>query len=106
MSNRNPFQEYVNRMQQVAQTGRGGFRGGPNPGGFLRGIGGLVLLGGGALIFQNALFNVDGGHRAIKYRRVSGVSKEIYGEGTSGPVEMSGGGRRRRLTPAAQEHIS
>lgn len=44
-------------------------------------VGGLVLLGGGAMLLQNALFNVDGGHRAIKYRRLSGVSKEIYGEG-------------------------
>jgi len=31
---------------------------------------------------NNALFNVDGGHRAIKYTRVGGVQKEIYSEGT------------------------
>jgi len=85
MSNRNPFQDYVNRMQQVARSGGGSpFRGPPNPGRFAGGFAGLLLLGGGALIFQNALFNVDGGHRAIKYRRLSGVSKEIYGEGSSG----------------------
>lgn len=43
-------------------------------------IGG-VLLAGGALVLSNALFNVDGGHRAIKYRRLGGVSKEIFNEG-------------------------
>ena len=42
--------------------------------------GGLLLLGG-AYVLSNSLFNVDGGHRAIKYKRISGVSKEIYNEG-------------------------
>jgi prohibitin 2 len=46
------------------------------------GFGGLLMLGGAAIFIQNALFNVDGGHRAIKYRRLDGVSKEIYSEGT------------------------
>ncbi|KAK3337012.1 band 7 family-domain-containing protein [Cercophora scortea] len=86
MSNRNPFQDYMNKLQQAANTsGSGrGFPGGrpPNP----RGIGGaflgLALLGGASVVFSNALFNVDGGHRAIKYTRLTGVSKEIYGEGT------------------------
>ena len=78
----------MNRMQQAARSGGGGggFRGPPNPRGFIGGFAGLLLLGGGALVLQNALFNVDGGHRAIKYRRVSGVSKEIYNEGTSDPI--------------------
>ncbi|KAK4129556.1 hypothetical protein N657DRAFT_609989 [Parathielavia appendiculata] len=84
MSNRNPFEEYANRLR--AQVARTGGRGGGFPGGSPRGLGGgiagLALLGGGALLFQSALFNVDGGHRAIKYRRLSGVSKDIYGEGT------------------------
>ncbi|AEO70335.1 90705803-8fa7-4aee-a4a2-1eb4b5ba847c [Thermothielavioides terrestris] len=87
MSNRNPFEEYANRLRAAARTsggrfpgGSGGLPGGPrNVGGA---VAGLLLLGGGALLFQNALFNVDGGHRAIKYRRISGVSKDIYGEGT------------------------
>ncbi|KAK4105831.1 hypothetical protein N658DRAFT_416451 [Parathielavia hyrcaniae] len=84
MSNRNPFEEYANRLraQVVRSSGRGsGFPGG-SPRGFGGGVAALVLLGGGALLFQSALFNVDGGHRAIKYRRLSGVSKDIYGEGT------------------------
>ncbi|KAK4191831.1 band 7 family-domain-containing protein [Podospora australis] len=88
MSNRNPFQDYMNKIQNAAQQSgrRGGFPGGGfpggNPRGLIPGIGGLILLGGGALLFQNALFNVDGGHRAIKYRRLSGVSKDIFSEGT------------------------
>ncbi|KAK3383195.1 band 7 family-domain-containing protein [Lasiosphaeria ovina] len=87
MANRNPFQDYLNRLQQTAKSGggRGGFPGGRPPGGvggILSAVSGLVLLGGGVLVFQNALFNVDGGHRAIKYQRLNGVSKEIYDEGT------------------------
>lgn len=61
------------------QAGQGG---GPSP----KGMGGaavaLALLGGGSLLAGNALFNVDGGHRAIKYTRIGGVSKQIYSEGT------------------------
>lgn len=61
---------------------RGGFPGGRNP--MTGGAGfGLVLLLGGAWFFSNALYNVDGGHRAIKYKRISGVGKEIYNEGKS-----------------------
>lgn len=39
---------------------------------------------------SNALFNVDGGHRAIKYKRLSGVSKEIYNEGRQWRMLMTG----------------
>ena len=41
----------------------------------------MIVLGVGATILSNSLFNVDGGHRAIKYTRVGGVKKEIYAEG-------------------------
>lgn len=59
--------------------------GGPTGGGLgkaLGGAGGLFLLGGAALTLNSALFNVDGGHRAIKYTRIHGVRPEVYGEGT------------------------
>lgn len=85
MSNQNPMGDYLKKLQQVAQQSgnRGGFNPRPPPGS--AGIAaGLVLLIGGGLFFNNALFNVDGGHRAIKYKRLSGVSKEIYNEGESG----------------------
>jgi prohibitin 2 len=73
--------DYMRRLQQMSR-GRGGF---PPPGGgrMLGGVGLLMALGGGAWVIQNALFNVDGGHRAIKYRRISGVSQEIFSEGKS-----------------------
>lgn len=54
----------------------------PSPGGAFAGISGLILLGGGALLVNNALFNVDGGHRAIVYSRLNGVSARIFNEGT------------------------
>jgi prohibitin 2 len=55
--------------------------GAPGPKGVGAGMGALLLLGGGAMLANNALFNVDGGHRAIKYTRMGGVKQEIYAEG-------------------------
>lgn len=85
------------RMSQVIQQqqrrggfGAGGGGGGGPPARVGAGLIGLVLLGGGAMLFQNALFNVDGGHRAIKYRRISGVSKQIYAEGRSSLSDLTG----------------
>ncbi|ORX91381.1 prohibitin-2 [Basidiobolus meristosporus CBS 931.73] len=57
---------------------------------FMRGNGKSLFTGAGALITLGALgyginaslFNVDGGHRAVKYSRIFGVQKEIYQEGT------------------------
>ncbi|CAK7269481.1 Prohibitin-2, subunit of the prohibitin complex (Phb1p-Phb2p) [Sporothrix epigloea] len=86
MSGRGPMDDYVRRLQQMAlnSSRRAGGGGGMPPGGARLGglLTSLVLVGGGAWVIQNGLFNVDGGHRAIKYRRLSGVSKEIYSEGT------------------------
>ncbi|EEQ87675.1 Prohibitin-2, subunit of the prohibitin complex (Phb1p-Phb2p) [Blastomyces dermatitidis] len=75
------------RLQQSLQQQRakGGFGGG-FPGGSPKkafgSAGALIAVGLGAYVFMNSLFNVDGGHRAIKYTRISGVKKEIYNEGT------------------------
>ncbi|KAJ5084096.1 Prohibitin-2 [Penicillium alfredii] len=71
------------RVQTMLQKRKGGFGGFPSGGG--RGAGmtsALILLGVGTWAVSNSLFNVDGGHRAIKYSRLSGVRKEIYNEGT------------------------
>ncbi|KND90205.1 Prohibitin-2 [Tolypocladium ophioglossoides CBS 100239] len=85
MSGQNNWQEEAMRRLRQMQT-RGGYPGrgaGPQmPRGTGAAIIGGALLAGGALLLSNSLFNVDGGHRAIKYRRISGVSKEIYSEGT------------------------
>jgi prohibitin 2 len=66
----------LNQMAQTAQK-----RGGGGTGKAIGGIGGLLLLGGGLWAANHSLFNVDGGHRAIKYTRIGGVGKEIYNEG-------------------------
>ncbi|KAM0345231.1 hypothetical protein ACHAPU_006629 [Fusarium lateritium] len=83
MSNNNWQEEAMRRLRQMQQARGGAAPGGPRmpraAGGAL--FGGL-LLAGGTLLLSNSLFNVDGGHRAIKYQRLSGVSKEIYNEGT------------------------
>ncbi|KAH7359077.1 SPFH domain/Band 7 family protein [Plectosphaerella cucumerina] len=79
---RNPMEQAYERLRAVsrqAQRPGGGMPGGRGMG---LGLGSLFLLGGAAMVFQNSLFNVDGGHRAIKYRRISGVGKDIYAEGT------------------------
>lgn len=46
------------------------------------GLGGLLLIGCGALALNASLFNVEGGHRAIIYSRVSGIQPQLYNEGT------------------------
>ncbi|KAJ6136385.1 hypothetical protein N7512_001545 [Penicillium capsulatum] len=72
------------RVQTMLQRRKPGFGGG-FPGGGRGGLGfagSLILLGIGGWAASNSLFNVDGGHRAIKYSRLSGVRKEIYAEGT------------------------
>lgn len=78
---RTPMDEYMDRMRSMVRQNRPGFPGGRPPAGMGVAAAGIGLLGGGLLLLQNSLFNVDGGHRAIKYRRISGVSKEIYNEG-------------------------
>ncbi|KAI8986225.1 band 7 family-domain-containing protein [Trametes punicea] len=50
--------------------------------GFFTGTGLLVALLGGGFALNASLFNVDGGHRAIKYTRLHGVKDEVYPEGT------------------------
>lgn len=70
---------YERLRRSVVQRPGGRMPGGGR--GLGMGAGGLALLIGGAFVAQNALFNVDGGHRAIKYTRVGGVSKDIYNEG-------------------------
>jgi prohibitin 2 len=101
---RETWQRLQNTLQQRGRAGFGpGFGGSPRRA--FGGAGALILLGVGGYIISNSLFNgeygrsirvpldtrasadlirsfpVDGGHRAIKYTRVSGVKKDIYTEG-------------------------
>lgn len=90
MSNPNPMEEYLKKLQETArQRGGQGFPGGGGRRPPLGPIVGLVLLAGGALVVSNSLYNVDGGHRAIKYKRLTGVGKDIYNEGQSGCSELT-----------------
>jgi len=52
-------------------------------GGATRALAALVIgVGGTAYAFNTSLFNVDGGHRAVKFSRIYGVTDTIFGEGT------------------------
>ncbi|KAF4628302.1 hypothetical protein G7Y89_g9852 [Cudoniella acicularis] len=75
----NSPQDVWRQLQRMASQTQ---RGGGAPRGMMGGAGLIVMLGGAAVLANNALFNVDGGHRAIKYTRIGGVGKEIYSEGT------------------------
>ncbi|GAA5916088.1 prohibitin subunit PHB2 [Sporobolomyces salmoneus] len=94
MAGRPSFAELAQKFarQRAAQFTQGG-GGGPRPGGgggnrppnlgaLLGGTGGLVLLAAGGLAINASLFNVDGGHRAVKYTRLHGVTDEVFAEGT------------------------
>ncbi|MCJ1273420.1 Prohibitin-2, subunit of the prohibitin complex (Phb1p-Phb2p) [Puttea exsequens] len=77
---REMFRKLQQGLSNAQQRGGGGLPGGPKN--FFGGASVILLIGGGILVANNALFNVDGGHRAIKYTRIGGVQKEIYNEGT------------------------
>ncbi|NXD32809.1 PHB2 protein, partial [Spelaeornis formosus] len=55
---------------------------GPSFGQAVGGVGGVVLLAAAGLTINASLFNVDGGHRAVKYTRLHGVTEEVFNEGT------------------------
>ena len=91
MSNRTP-QNVMKQMQRMfqkmqANANRGGFSGGAGGGGGpnlnpAMGGAGLAAIVGLVIAVNASLFNVDGGHRAVKYSRVYGVCPTIYQEGT------------------------
>ncbi|KAI0322343.1 band 7 family-domain-containing protein [Amylostereum chailletii] len=79
----NNQQEAFKRLaQQIQRASKGsGFPGG-TPKGFFAGGGLVVALVAGGLALNASMFNVDGGHRAIKYTRLHGVTEDVYSEGT------------------------
>lgn len=84
MAGREAFQRFAQQLQQSSRVragaGGGGGSGGSGP--LPWGGAGLLALVGGGLLLNSALFNVDGGHRVIKYTRLHGIGKDVYGEGT------------------------
>lgn len=84
MSNPN-WQSLANELRRRAAATNVNARKSTNPRspfGFFSGVGGLLVLGGLAIFANNALFNVDGGQRAIIYSRLHGIEPRIYSEGT------------------------
>ncbi|KAA8913191.1 hypothetical protein TRICI_003253 [Trichomonascus ciferrii] len=83
MSNQNdPWVKFARSLQQQAKKARSSGGGPQPPKGVITGLGGILLLGAAGLTLNASLFNVDGGHRAIIYSRLSGVRPQIYNEGT------------------------
>ncbi|KAJ3336456.1 Prohibitin-2, subunit of the prohibitin complex (Phb1p-Phb2p) [Gonapodya sp. JEL0774] len=70
--NPNAFNEIMRNNPLKSPQGRAVFTG----------TGLLVGLGAITLGINSALFNVDGGCRAVKYSRFSGVRPDVYAEGT------------------------
>ena len=62
----------MNAAQNLKLPGKGVFGG----------IGALIGVGVVGYGLNASLFNVDGGHRGVKYSRVFGVSDTVYNEGT------------------------
>jgi len=82
MSGQDAFKKVLQQLQQASSSGgRARFSGG-SPKGFFAGGGLLLALVGGGIALNSSLYNVDGGHRAIKYTRTKGVTDEVYNEGT------------------------
>ncbi|KAK9488237.1 band 7 family-domain-containing protein [Lipomyces starkeyi] len=73
-----PFRRFAQALQERANSAGGG----RPPKGAGIGVAGLVVAIAGSYIVSRSLFNVDGGHRAIKYTRLGGVKPDIYAEGT------------------------
>ncbi|KAG8992614.1 Prohibitin-2, subunit of the prohibitin complex (Phb1p-Phb2p) [Tulasnella sp. JGI-2019a] len=79
---REAFNRLAAQWQSRARAAAGG-GGGGMPGKAVFGGSGLVLLLiAGGFVVNSSIYNVDGGHRAIKYTRLNGVTKDVYPEGT------------------------
>ncbi|KAG6331360.1 hypothetical protein ID866_7727 [Astraeus odoratus] len=81
MSGQEAFRRFAQQLQRASNSGGGGGLPGGS-GRFFAGSGLLLALLGGGILVNASLFNVDGGHRAIKYTRLNGVKDEVYNEGT------------------------
>ncbi|KAF7977709.1 hypothetical protein HWV62_2978 [Athelia sp. TMB] len=69
-------------QQQIKRVSNQGGRMPGGPGGMFAGGGLIIALVAGGMALNAGLYNVDGGHRAIKYTRLNGITDTIYPEGT------------------------
>ncbi|OMH82331.1 Prohibitin-2 [Zancudomyces culisetae] len=76
----NNFGKFCQAKWSFGGTGPSGGTGAPKR----IGGAGLLAIGAGLAFWavNESLYNVEGGHRAIKYSRISGVGSTIYSEGT------------------------
>jgi len=81
MDGQEAFKRLQQQLKRATNQGGGGKMPG-GPGGLFAGGGLIFALVAGGLALNASLFNVDGGHRAIKYTRVHGIKDEVYNEGT------------------------
>ncbi|KAH9941053.1 band 7 family-domain-containing protein [Amylocystis lapponica] len=82
MNGQEAFRRLAQQIQRASAGGGGGGSRMPTGKGFTTGGGLLLALLGGGIALNASLFNVDGGHRAIKYTRLDGVKDTVYPEGT------------------------
>lgn len=69
MDGQEAFRRIQMQLRRAANQGGGGKLPG-GPGGLFAGGGLIVALVAGGIALNASLFNVDGGHRAIKYTRL------------------------------------
>ncbi|KNE59805.1 hypothetical protein AMAG_05264 [Allomyces macrogynus ATCC 38327] len=84
MSGRKAFETAMRgALKQAKSAGsNAGGGAGPTPKSAIMGTAAVLALGGAAMAINASLFNVDGGHRALKYSRLFGVMDTVYAEGT------------------------
>ncbi|KAI8921747.1 band 7 family-domain-containing protein, partial [Entophlyctis helioformis] len=78
------FRQLLTNMLPKGGAGGAGGSGGSGGGGAAAVSSTALIVGVGLLGWgiNASLFNVDGGHRAVKYSRISGVVDKVYNEGT------------------------
>jgi len=73
----------LQKFTEKAGSSAGGARASLPSSGSLGGAGlGALLFGGLCFGAYNSLFTIEGGHRAVMFNKFTGVSPEIYNEGT------------------------
>ncbi|KNE55163.1 hypothetical protein AMAG_01084 [Allomyces macrogynus ATCC 38327] len=83
MSGRKAFETAMRgALKQAKSAGSNAGGAGPSPKSAIMGTAAVLALGGAAMALNASLFNVDGGHRALKYSRLFGVMDTVYAEGT------------------------